>query len=198
MLNLEAIGKKIMERRKMIHMTQNELADALYVTRQAVSKWEMGKSLPSVEVLIEMTEIFDVTIDYMLDNSDLEENDYRTMFMQYPRESVIFRFQNSDRKNQEIKDIFYLLSPKERKQMIDQVISGQLHLDIHVLWPYLNMAERKNMLGNLLSKHMDSDLSDLYPMLSTDEKLMINAQGGQIVTVIHRDKPKHKGEKEKK
>ena len=151
-------------------MTQNELADALFVTRQAVSKWEMGKSLPSIEVLLEMTELFDVTIDYMLDGSDLKENDYASMFMQYPREAVISYFTNSDQLNEQVKDIFYLLTTKERKQMIDQVLSGYLRLDIQSLWPYLSKAERKYLLGNMVSKDMDKDIERIYDMMSTEEK----------------------------
>ncbi|MDD4069689.1 MAG: helix-turn-helix transcriptional regulator [Candidatus Izemoplasmatales bacterium] len=109
MLNLDLISKKIIEKRKQKGMTQNELADALFVSRQAVSKWEMGKSLPSIEVLLENTELFDVTIDYMLDGSELSDHDYQTMFMQYPRESVIHHYQNSNHLNEDIKNIFYLL-----------------------------------------------------------------------------------------
>lgn len=179
MLNIEIISKRIIEKRKEIGMTQNELADALYVTRQAVSKWEMGKSLPSIEVLIEMTELFDVTIDYMLDGSDLRDNDYDRMFMQFPREAVIHRYINSDRPNEEFKNIFYLLTVKERKQMIDQVLNGYLKVDSHMLWPYLSRQERKYYLGNIVSKDMDKDLENLYGMMSTEEKLMMNVDGNR-------------------
>ncbi|BCR35146.1 helix-turn-helix transcriptional regulator [Mariniplasma anaerobium] len=174
MLNLEIISKKIIEKRKQIGMTQNELADALYVTRQAVSKWEMGKCLPSIDVLIEMTELFDVTIDYMLDGSDLRDNDYATMLMQFPREAVIYRFINSDNLNENIKNIFYLLTTKERKQMINQVLNGHLKLDTQMLWPYLSRAERKYLLGNMKSKDIDKNIENLYDMMSTEERLMMN------------------------
>jgi len=182
MLNLETISKKITEKRKQIGMTQNELADALYVTRQAVSKWEMGKSLPSIEVLIEMTELFDVTIDYMLDGSDIKENDYAAMFMQYPRESVIYHFMNSGHQNDQIKDIFYLLTTKERKQMIDQVLSGFLNIEIHLLWPYLSKAERKYLLGNIVSKEKGKDIEKIYDMMTTEEQMMVNVKGNYIIT----------------
>jgi len=196
MLNLEIISKKIIEKRKQIGMTQNELADALYVTRQAVSKWEMGKSLPSIEALIEMTELFDVTIDYMLDGSDLRDDDYASMFMQYPRESVIYRFINSNHLNDQIKNIFYLLSTKERKQMIDQVINGYLHLDVHGLWPYLSTAERKYLLGNMISKDMDKNLEKLYAMMSTEERMMMNISGDYTSFHSHVSRKNKKGEKE--
>lgn len=192
MLNLDVISKKIHEKRKQIGLTQDELADRLYVSRQAVSKWEMGKSLPSLEVLLEMTELFDVTIDYMLDGSELSDHDYQSMFMQYPRESVIYHFLNSNHLNEDIKHIFYLLTQKERRQMIDQIISKQLTLDPDMLWPYLSVSERKYLLGNLISKDMDHDLSTLYDMMSTEERMMVDPQLGK--TVIH-VKNKRKGDK---
>ena len=192
MLNLDVISKKIIEKRKQIGMTQNELADALYVSRQAVSKWEMGKSIPSLEVLLEMTELFDVTIDYMLDGSDLKDNDYQSMFMQYPRESVIYHFLNSNKINEDMKNIFYLLTPKERKQMIDQFMSGKINFDVQLLWPYMSMVERRYLLGNLISKEMDEDLNSLFHMMSKEEQMMLYNEDG--VNIIYLNK-KRKGDK---
>lgn len=193
MLNLEIISKKITEKRKQIGMTQNELADALYVTRQAVSKWEMGKSLPSIEVLLEMTELFDVTIDYMLEESDIKDDDYQSMFMQYPRESVIYRFINSNRLNEDIENIFYLLTKKERKQMIDQVLGGYLRIDTVALWPFLSMVERKYLLGNMKSKDMDKNIEQIYDMMSTEERLMLDQD--YLITNTHVARKNKKGEK---
>ena len=184
MLNLDLISKKIIEKRKQKSMTQNELADALFVSRQAVSKWEMGKSIPSIEVLLEMTKLFDVTIDYILDGSELSDHDYQSMFMQYPRESVIFHFLNSNHLNEDIKNIFYLLKPKERKQMIDQIITKQLSIDVNLLWPYLSVAERKYLIGNFISKDMAEDLSTLYYMMSSEEQMMVNLNGRRTITYL--------------
>ena len=192
MLNLDVISKKILEKRKQIGLTQDELADRLYVSRQAVSKWEMGKSIPSLEVLLEMTELFDVTIDYMLDGSDLKDDDYLSMFMQYPRESVIYHFLNSNHLNENIKNIFYLLQPKERKQMIDQIMNKMIDIDLNRLWPYMSIGERKYLLGNLVSKEMDQDIHTLYEMMSTEEQMMVNVDGQYIIR--HQKKFK-KGEK---
>jgi transcriptional regulator with XRE-family HTH domain len=176
MLNLVHIGKKIEEKRKQLSMTQNDLAERLYVTRQAVSKWEMGKSLPSMDVFVAMTKLFDVTIDYLVDGSELKENDYATMFMQYPRESVIYHFLHSDHINQDVKHIFYLLSHSERRQILDQWLGKKVHIDLLSLWPMLSIEERTYLLGNILSKNMDHHLDKLYGMLSFEEKMMIKTK----------------------
>ena len=83
MLNLEAIGKKISTRRKELKMKQSELAESLFVTHQAVSKWENGKALPTIDLLYELTNILSISIDYLLDDSEIEEHDFETKLKQF-------------------------------------------------------------------------------------------------------------------
>lgn len=65
-MNEERIGKCIKELRKKNNLTQNELAKKLSVTYQAVSKWETGKSIPDIEILKEISDIFNVDIAYLI------------------------------------------------------------------------------------------------------------------------------------
>ena len=60
------IGQRIMELRKKQSMTQEQLADVLGTTRQAVSKWESGKSTPDIDIVIAMGNLFHVSMDYLL------------------------------------------------------------------------------------------------------------------------------------
>ena len=59
----ENIGAKIAELRREHNMKQDELAEMLGVTPQAVSKWENGASMPDISLLPKIAEIFGVTID---------------------------------------------------------------------------------------------------------------------------------------
>lgn len=52
MLNQEKIGRFISERRKSQGLTQMELAEKLHITDRAVSKWERGKSMPDVGIML--------------------------------------------------------------------------------------------------------------------------------------------------
>ncbi|MCL2826548.1 MAG: helix-turn-helix transcriptional regulator, partial [Eggerthellaceae bacterium] len=61
-----AIEDRIQEQRKMKGLSQEQFADVLGVSRQAVSKWESGQSLPEIEKLIAMCDLFGVSIDYIL------------------------------------------------------------------------------------------------------------------------------------
>jgi len=62
--------QKIQKLRKENNMTQADLADKLYISRQAVQKWESGITTPDVTKLPELAKIFNVTIDYLLDVKD--------------------------------------------------------------------------------------------------------------------------------
>ncbi len=56
----------ILELRNKKGLTQNELAEKVFVTRQAVSKWEAGESIPNTETLKLLSRLFDVSINTLL------------------------------------------------------------------------------------------------------------------------------------
>lgn len=60
------IGDKIKMLRRKRKLTQSQLANELNVSAQAVSKWEKGLSYPDIETIIKISELFDVTTDYLL------------------------------------------------------------------------------------------------------------------------------------
>lgn len=60
------MAKKLQELRKNKDMTQEELAEALYVSRTAISKWESGRGYPSIDSLKEISRFFSVSIDELL------------------------------------------------------------------------------------------------------------------------------------
>lgn len=63
---LEGIGKRIAESRRNAGLTQEELANRLGVTPQALSKWEKGLSSPDLVMLSSLCEILDVSADYLV------------------------------------------------------------------------------------------------------------------------------------
>ena len=56
----------LLELRKKNHLTQDELAEKLFVTRQAVSRWESGETTPNIETLKALSLLFDVSINTLL------------------------------------------------------------------------------------------------------------------------------------
>ena len=63
---MNVVSDSIKKLRKKNNMTQDELAEKLCVTRQAVSSWENGKTEPDVETLTRLAEIFDVSVEYII------------------------------------------------------------------------------------------------------------------------------------
>ncbi len=71
------IGKFIQERRKNIGITQSELAEKLYVTDRAVSKWENGICIPDASNIIELCKLLDITINDLYSGKivDMKDNE---------------------------------------------------------------------------------------------------------------------------
>ncbi len=63
--------EKLQELRKSRGLTQEELAEALYVSRTAISKWESGRGMPSIESLKAISKFFAVTLDDLLSSDAL-------------------------------------------------------------------------------------------------------------------------------
>lgn len=64
------IGEKIKEVRKNFDLSQYGLAEKLNVSRQAITKWETGEGLPDTENLKNMSKLFGVSIDYLLNDEE--------------------------------------------------------------------------------------------------------------------------------
>ena len=70
-----SFGEKLQNLRKAKGLSQVQLAMQLNVSRQAISKWELGASLPDVENIIEISRFFDTSIDYLLRDDFQEGNE---------------------------------------------------------------------------------------------------------------------------
>lgn len=73
-MNPNKIGKFIFKLRTENHLSQYQLADKIPISRQAVSKWERGQTIPDSSTLIRLSEIFDVTINELLNGERKETN----------------------------------------------------------------------------------------------------------------------------
>ncbi len=66
--NMNNFGEIIKDIRKKNNLTQKELADKLYVTYQAVSKWENNKSIPDISILQNISKMFNIDLNYLTNN----------------------------------------------------------------------------------------------------------------------------------
>ena len=73
-------NEKLQELRKRKNLTQEELAEQLYVSRTAISKWESGRGLPNVESLKAISKFFSISLDDLLSGEELlviAEDEYK-------------------------------------------------------------------------------------------------------------------------
>lgn len=64
-------NEKLKQLRQNKQWTQEELAERLFISRTAVSKWESGRGFPSIDSLKAISQVFDISIDELLSNSEL-------------------------------------------------------------------------------------------------------------------------------
>ena len=70
------IGKFIAEQRKNNGLTQSQLAEKLFVTDRAVSKWECGKSMPDSSIMLQLCEVLKITVNELLTGEKIDMEKY--------------------------------------------------------------------------------------------------------------------------
>jgi len=90
------IGKKLQKLRKQIGMSQQELADYLSVARQTIGKWEQDLSLPDVETLMEIADLFKISLNELI---GVEEKNNQLVPLTYPQmQTIVDNLQKQNKK----------------------------------------------------------------------------------------------------
>ena len=71
---MNQFSQQLKKLRKATNTTQDDLASQLFVTRQAISKWESGDSTPDLTNLIKLTDIFNVSLDTLVFGRDEQDS----------------------------------------------------------------------------------------------------------------------------
>ena len=75
-MNQEKIGRFIATCRKEKNLTQEKLAEMLGISDRAVSKWERGLNLPDACLMLELSKIFNISVNELLNGEIIEKNNY--------------------------------------------------------------------------------------------------------------------------
>lgn len=94
------LGNKLSKLRKANNYTQEQLADILGVSRQAISKWESDLTYPETDKLIRMSELFGCSLDYLL--KDTMETDHKTQETPTDHSPFMFRRSFHERKSEKM------------------------------------------------------------------------------------------------
>lgn len=85
------LSEKILTLRKSRDLTQEQLAEQLNVSRQSISKWESGQSIPEIEKIMLLSSIFDVTTDYLLKPSEIDELSVKTEILEKQQQKMLIK-----------------------------------------------------------------------------------------------------------
>ncbi|WP_110928791.1 helix-turn-helix domain-containing protein [Bacillus massiliglaciei] len=85
-------SERLKKEREKKGWSQAELAEQIHVSRQSVSKWETGKNYPSIEVIIDLSDLFGITIDELLrSDKELKEKVIQdSKQLKYPKWKLFF------------------------------------------------------------------------------------------------------------
>ncbi len=160
-------GRALSTLRKEADMTQNEVADKLNLSRQAISKYERGESFPDISVLVMMAELFRVTLDQLIGYGEPTKG-----------ESSILREVargNADIVAKNIADVVNLaplLKPSVLSKLSRQFEKQGIDIsDIITLAEYLNDENVMKLIENAAFDGTDDELLEKFvPMLNHDSK----------------------------
>lgn len=90
-------SEKLLTLRKAKDLTQEQLAEKLNVSRQSVSKWESGQAAPELDKIVAMSVVFDVTTDYLLKSSEIDDLSVKTEMLEKQQEQMLMREQRQQK-----------------------------------------------------------------------------------------------------
>lgn len=150
MLDFQAVGGQIHKLRSQNGYSQDKLAEILFVTRQAVSRWELGQTLPSVDNLAELCKLFNVTFEELLCMGQPVSFAEDDIFKGHSREFVVNSIVSGKLKVN-LLDVLYSFSPSERAVILKAVKERKIKTDLAELFPALTKNE-KIYLGGIIKK----------------------------------------------
>ena len=142
MIDFVKVGEKIINCRKKQNLTQEDIAEKLFVSRQLVSKWENGTGVPSIDVLIELSKLFKISFEELLclDNEiDIDETD---IFAGHNRLFIVRSIIDGSIKVN-LSEVFYQFSPIERMMVLKAIKEERLKTNMKELFPKLTPGEQK-------------------------------------------------------
>ena len=83
------LSEKIFKLRKANGLSQDELADKLNVSRQAISKWETDQSVPELDNILALAKVFNLTTDYLLQPNVTDDLILKTAMLEKQQQEII-------------------------------------------------------------------------------------------------------------
>ena len=86
------VGKQLQHYRKEKNLSQDELAEIIFVSRQSISNWERGATYPDLQNLLLLSKVFEVSLDQLIkgDVETMKQIIHDQEFMRYQKDGVVF------------------------------------------------------------------------------------------------------------
>ena len=153
------LGQKLKQIRNRFGLSQEQLADIINVSRQAITKWENDNGLPDISNLQEISKVFGITIDYLLDDKnslpalslriELDKEKYKNKLTMY--DSVLKEYYTEPYE-------IYVLSRAPKLNFVETLIDTFIAPEI----------------GPVTTTNELSDLSPYYLVKKNNLKLLVN------------------------
>ena len=144
MFDMQRVGIKIADLRRSHNMTQTELADKMSVSYQAVSNWERGNSMPDISKLPLLAQVFEISIDEILEErSDLVEAAINNDMEGY--------LEKNEDIGTEIKNAVPILKPEQLETIVEKTEKKEL-LNIPELLSYMSASDVYELAAEKISK----------------------------------------------
>lgn len=155
--DMAQLGRRIATYRKKLNLTQGLLAEELGVSHQAISSWENGLTSPDISKLTDLSRIFEISIDDLLDNKRIATIIHKIDAVETLEED-------------DIVDIASMIKPVQLEKILDDSEANSFSLDsiIHIL-PFIG----DEFLGGWMARNSEhlslKDVSPMLPFLNYDQ-----------------------------
>lgn len=149
------IADRIQSLRKQKGMSQIELADAIGVSRQAVSKWESEQAIPDLDKIVAMSEIFGTTTDYLLKGIEPLDGEVNASGSAKPKMSKEDSLALAEKLTHEYKTLEKLRSQiSDNETIIKRPVDGSYaqHAAFKFFWPFFIYALLSYILVAVLAR----------------------------------------------
>lgn len=151
-------GQKLKEIRKRFGLSQEQLASTISVSRQAITKWERDDGLPDISNLQNISKIFNVTVDYLLDENNLPALSMRVVLDKDKYKNKLSMYKEVLKEYYPSPCEIYVLSRSKKLNAVE------LLLDTFIV-PEIGPVSTADTL---------SDLSVYYLVINNNLKLLVN------------------------
>lgn len=170
MFDTQKFGRYLSKLRKNADLTQSELGDKLNLTRQAISRYELGESYPDISILVLIAELFNVTVDELIGAGEPTRGESR-MLGEIARGSSDVLVENVN----DIISLAPLLKPSVLTKLASDYAKQGIDIsDVVALAEYLNDESVLRLLENAeFGSTSDELLEKFLPMLDEKSKGVI-------------------------